>query len=69
MRSVDTAFLRDIGLPPTSLDVLACDERVTITGPVLASWLRVAWVAGRKSARDPYLWRTVAELMDDPDAP
>lgn len=52
MKEADIAFLRDIGMYPEALEVLRTDDPMTITGPVLAAYLRVAWRAGRYSARD-----------------
>ena len=36
----------------------------TITCDVLHGWLRAAYVAGRRSVADPYVWRSVDEMMD-----
>lgn len=65
MKEASLAFLREIGTPPEAIDILRDEARgATITGDVLASYLRAAFDAGRRAARDPYVWHSAAELID-----
>lgn len=66
MKPASLAFLRDIGTSDAVIEILESDHPATITGDVLASYLRNAWRAGRYSARDAYTWHSVAELMGEP---
>lgn len=68
MKDVNVAFLRDIGVSEEAIEILESDVPATITGDVLASFLRDAWVAGRYSARDVYRWHSPAELLGEPRA-
>lgn len=60
------AFLREIEMPEEALDILVSEVPPAITGDVLASYLRVAYDAGRRSARDVYRWHAPAELIGAP---
>lgn len=66
----DIAFLREIGMAEDALVCLGSGEPMTITGPVLANWLRIAFAcgAGMKLARvqtiDPYQWYSPGDIID-----
>jgi len=66
MKPEALAFLREIGTPESAMAILE-DPDVTpvIDSNTLASYLRGAYAAGRKAARDPYRWYSVAKLIDE----
>lgn len=68
MKDPDIAFLRSIGLYEEAIEILEADKPMTITGPVMAAYLRVSYSAGRHSARDAYVWHDVAQLLGEPGA-
>lgn len=57
-------FLRHIGTPDEALSILRLNYAATITGDLLASYLRAAYAAGRRDTRDPYRWYSASELID-----
>lgn len=61
LESVD--FLRQIGTPEAFIPTLIAGGHITITGEVLLTYLRAAYMQGRK-ARDPYAWHSVEELFE-----
>ncbi len=68
MKPESVAFLRELGMPEEYLADLALGAQCVVDSTSLTSWLRQAWRAGRYSARDPYVWHSVAELMGEPGA-
>lgn len=62
------AFLRELGMPESSVENLAQGVPTSITGEVLVNYLREAWKVGRYSARDYYTWHSPAELLGEPGA-
>lgn len=57
-------FLRDCGMPEDGLDILRYGRTATITADTLMIYLRAAYVAGRQSVSDPYVWRSVDEMVN-----
>lgn len=61
-------LLRDSAISEHDLAILESGAPMTVTGRVLDNLMLDAWRAGRYSARDHFVWHSVAELLGEPGA-